>query len=134
MRQLAQEPFGEGIGSTDTLHNTEGDDAIIGPHDSTWLELLYSLGWIGTLIYLLGLGSLGVNLVRVGRSDPFALSAQAIMIGFLAQCLLNSVLLGVLGFMVWTFASMILAGADYADNVKASIKHETQPEADYAAA
>ncbi len=134
MRHLAGEPFGEGIGSTDTLHNTEGDDAIIGPHDSTLLELLYSLGWIGTFVYLLGLGSLGVQLFRVGRTDPFALSAQAILIGFLAQCLLNSVLLGVLGFMVWTFAAMNLAAADYSEPVKASMEYEAQPETGYAAA
>ena len=134
MRQLAQEPFGEGIGSTDTLHNTEGDDAIIGPHDSTLLELMYSLGWIGTLIYLLGLGSLGVQVFRVGRIGPFALSTQAILIGFLMQCLLNSVLLGVLGFMVWTFAAMNLAAADHAEPVKASMEYEAQPETRYAAA
>jgi len=112
LREIAQEPFGEGLGSTDTAHGTEGDDDIIGPHDSTILEFLYSLGWIGTLIYALGLGSLGVQMMRAGRGDPFVLSAKAIVIAFLAQCLLNSVMLGVLGFMVWTFASMSLAGAD----------------------
>jgi hypothetical protein len=110
--QIAQEPWGEGVGSTDTLHKTEGSDAFIGPHDSTVLEFLFSLGWIGTLIYSLGVLLLGVQLVRTGRSDPFVVSAQAIMIGFLAQCLLNSVLLGPIGFMVWTFASMIIAAPE----------------------
>jgi O-Antigen ligase len=111
LRALAQEPFGEGLGSTDTDHFTEGDDSIIGPHDSTLLEFLYSLGWIGTLIYGLGLGSLAVQLLRTGREDPFVLSSNAIIIGFAAQSLLNSVMIGVLGFMVWTFASMSLAQA-----------------------
>jgi hypothetical protein len=108
-RQISQEPFGEGIGSTDAVHNTEGDDDFIGPHDSTVLEFLYSLGWIGTLIYGFGLGMLGVRIIRADRSDSFILASQAIVIGFLAQCLLNSVMLGVLGFMVWVFASMALA-------------------------
>jgi hypothetical protein len=112
LREIAQEPFGEGLGSTDTAHGTEGDDDIIGPHDSTVLEFLYSLGWIGTLIYGLGLASLGLQLMRTGRGDPFVLSAKAIVIAFAAQCLLNSVMLGVLGFMVWTFASLSLAEAD----------------------
>lgn len=112
---IAQEPWGEGIGSTDTLHNTEGDDDIIGPHDSTLLEFFYSLGWVGTLIYLMGLGYLFVQMTRHRQSDPFALSSQAIVIGFVAQSLLNSVMLGVLGFMVWSFASMSLAAADYAE-------------------
>jgi hypothetical protein len=108
-RQISQEPFGEGVGSTDAVHNTEGDDDFIGPHDSTALEFLYSLGWIGTLIYGVGLGLLAVRMLSAGRSDPFVLASQAIVIGFVAQCLLNSVMLGVLGFMVWTFSSMSLA-------------------------
>jgi O-Antigen ligase len=116
-RKIAQEPFGEGLGSTDTEHGTEGDDDFIGPHDSTALEFLYSLGWIGTLIYVIGLGAMGLHLLRSPRSDPFVLSSKAIIVGFIAQCLLNSVLLGVLGFMVWMFASMSLAQMDLADEL-----------------
>lgn len=113
-QQLAGEPFGEGMGSTDTMHNTEGDDDIIGPHDSTILEFLYSLGWIGTLVYGLGIGSLVFQIVRNHETDPFVVSSKAILIGFVVQTLLNSVMIGILGFMVWTFASMSIAAADYA--------------------
>jgi len=111
-RQLAQEPFGEGIGSTDTNHNTEGDDDIIGPHDSTILEFLYSLGWVGSLVYAFGLTSLAFQMKKTERNDSFVVSAKAILIGFAAQALLNSVMIGVLGFMVWTFASMCMAASD----------------------
>ena len=76
------------------------------------LEFLYSLGWIGSLMYGMGLGSLDFQLMRTGHSDPFVISAKSILIGFAAQCFLNSVMIGVLGFMVWTFASMSLAAAD----------------------
>jgi hypothetical protein len=134
LRELAQEPWGEGVGSTDTLHTTEGDDAIIGPHDSTLLEFLYSLGWFGSLIYAMGLVSLGVQLLRRGGSDPFALSAHAVLIGFLAQSLLNSVFLGVLGFMVWTFASMSLAAAEYAELPERAAENEGAATASLAAA
>ncbi len=116
MQEIAQEPWGEGIGSTDTLHNTEGDDDMIGPHDSTLLELLYSLGWAGTITYSLGIVLLGLQLFRVGRGDYFALSGKAILIGLFAQVLLNSIMLGVLGFMFWTFASMCLAQAEYGES------------------
>jgi hypothetical protein len=133
-RQLAQEPFGEGLGSTDTEHATEGDDDMIGPHDSTLLECLYSLGWIGTVIYSLGLGTLGLQLASTVRSrDPFVLSAQAILIGFVAQCLLNSVMIGVLGFMVWTFASMCLAEADRSVENYSKTDSEVHAGVDYAA-
>jgi len=117
-RQIAQEPFGEGLGSTDTKHNTEGDDDIIGPHDSTVLEFLYSLGWIGTLVYAMGLGLLVFQVMRSNQSDSFVVSAKAILVAFMAQCLLNSVMIGVLGFMVWTFASMILAAANRSNTIE----------------
>jgi len=134
LRELAQEPWGEGVGSTDTLHNTEGDDAIIGPHDSTLLEFLYSLGWIGTFIYALGLGSLGIQLLRAGSRDPFVLSAHAVLIGFLAQSLLNSIFLGVLGFMVWTFASLNLAAANCIEVAESAAERRTAAAAGFAVA
>lgn len=123
-RSLAQEPFGEGIGSTDSAHNTEGDDDFIGPHDSTVLEFLYSLGWIGTSIYAVGLGMLCVRMAGAGRSDPFVLASQAIVIGFIAQSLLNSVMIGVLGFMVWTFASMTLARVELTEEERTQSRLE----------
>lgn len=123
-RQIAQEPFGEGVGSTDSNHNTEGDDDIIGPHDSTALEFLYSLGWAGSLVYLLGLGSLMFQLKGARHEDSFVLSAKAILVGFAAQCLLNSVMIGVLGFMVWTFAAMTLAAADYSKEAREAVRQE----------
>jgi O-Antigen ligase len=132
-RQIAQEPFGEGLGSTDAKHNTEGDDDIIGPHDSTVLEFLYSLGWIGTLVYALGLGSLVFQLMRTRNSDSFTASSIAILVGFAAQCLLNSVMIGILGFMVWTFASMSLAAADQPNETSDATEPRTSPAVDFAA-
>ena len=133
-QQIAQEPFGEGVGSTDTKHNTEGDDDIIGPHDSTVLEFLYSLGWVGALVYAMGLGSLAFQLIRSGHSDPFVISAKSILVGLAAQCLLNSVMIGVLGFMVWTFASMSLAAADFSNSAEEVRLREGMHERRYAVA
>ena len=133
-RQIAQEPFGEGLGSTDAKHNTEGDDDIIGPHDSTVLEFLYSLGWIGTLVYAVGLGSMAFQLRRAGRNDAFVISAMAILVGFLAQALLNSVMIGVLGFMVWTFASLSLAAADRSKQAPDEAAENIKPSIDFAVA
>jgi hypothetical protein len=132
--QIGQEPFGEGIGSTDAKHNTEGDDDIIGPHDSTVLEFLYSLGWIGTLVYALGLGSLAFRLMRADRGDSFVVSAMANLVGFGAQCLLNSVMIGILGFMVWTFAAMSLAAADRSRQTAGDADEQVRAPIDIAAA
>jgi len=132
LREIAEEPWGEGIGSTDTNHNTEGDDDMIGPHDSTLLEFLYSLGWVGTFIYLLGLGYLLFQVIRRSRRDPFVLASHAILIGFVAQSMLNSVMLGVLGFMVWTFASMSLAAASSPEARERTLDYQPNPTASYA--
>ena len=132
LREIAEEPWGEGIGSTDTNHNTEGDDDMIGPHDSTLLEFLYSLGWVGTFIYLLGLGYLLFQVIRRSRRDPFVLASHAILIGFVAQSMLNSVMLGVLGFMVWTFASMSLAAASSPETRERALDYQPNPTASYA--
>ena len=133
-RQIGQEPFGEGIGSTDAKHNTEGDDDIIGPHDSTVLEFLYSLGWIGTLVYALGVGSLAFRLMRADHGDSFVVSAMANLVGFGAQCLLNSVMIGILGFMVWTFAAMSLAAADRPKQTAEDADEQVRASIDTAAA
>lgn len=120
LRVLSQEPFGEGIGSTDAKHNTEGDDDIIGPDDSTLLKSLYELGWMGTLIYGVGLVMLTIELARADHSDAFVLASKAIVIGLVAQCLLNSVVTGLLGFLLWTFAAMSLAAAGESANEAAA--------------
>ena len=98
-----------------------------GPHDSTLLELLYSLGWVGASLYVLGFGLLLAQLVRKGGSDRFVLSAQAILIGLMVQLLLASVFIGVLGFMVWTFAAMILSAPE---GPESSVYTEREPEAE----
>ena len=133
-RVLAQEPYGEGMGSTETNHNTAGDDELIGPHDSSILEILYSLGWMGSLVYLLGLASLVFQVFRTGNTDSLVTSSKAILVGFATQFLLNSVLIGVLGFMVWTFASMSLAAADYAREMVTNEEQESRRQTDLAAA
>jgi hypothetical protein len=128
LRELAEDPWGEGLGSTDTLHATTGGEAGIGPHDSTLLELLYSLGWVGASLYVLGFGLLLMQMAQRRRSnDRFAIAAQAILIGLLAQLLLVSVFLGVLGFMVWTFAAMILSAPEQAE-IPAYLEREPEAE------
>ena len=91
---------------------------MIGPHDSTLLEFLYSLGWGGTFIYGTGLFLLCLQLFRSGRGDYLALAGKAILIGLFVQALLNSIMLGVLGFMVWTFASLCLVQSENAEAVR----------------
>ena len=115
---LAVEPMGEGMGSTDAAHDTDGSDDSLGPHDSTLLEFLYSLGGPGTLIYAIGI-CFGLILIFVPREgakarmrEPFAYAMRAALIGFFAQCLLTSILVGVPGFLVWCCLAFALCAAE----------------------
>ena len=47
--------MGEGLGGSEANHSIAADDDAIGPHDSTILESLYSLGFLGSALYLIGL-------------------------------------------------------------------------------
>lgn len=110
LEQILVEPFGEGLGSVENEHSVSGNEERIGPHDSSLLETLYSLGWFGTLLYLVALASIFARLFHhPEKSSPFGIVARTILVGFAAQFLLNSILLGVLGFVVWCFAAICLA-------------------------
>jgi O-Antigen ligase len=132
--EIAQEPFGEGLGSMDAEHSTEGNDDAIGPHDSTPLEFLYSLGWVGSMMYALGFSALVYQIWRKGARERFTVTANAIVLGFAAQCLLNSVMLGVLGFIVWTFASLSLCEVQAFEPTAAIQVRRTRATNDLAAA
>jgi hypothetical protein len=115
---LAVEPMGEGMGSTYANHATDGSDDSLGPHDSTLLELLYSLGGPGTLIYTIGIGY-GVVLIFAPRGkatrryrEPFSYAMRAVILGFLVQCLLDSILVGVPGLLVWGCVAFGLSSSE----------------------
>ncbi len=109
---IASKPYGGGVGSPDQDHSVDGKDERIGPHDSTMLEFFYSLGWVGTFAYLVGLMILAARIFnRKMNSDSFTIASKAILVAFVAESMLNTVMIGVLGFVVWTVAAMCLAAA-----------------------
>jgi hypothetical protein len=115
--KLTTEPLGEGMGSIDADHATDGTDDRLGPHDSTLLEFLFALGGPGTLVYAVGVG-LGLLRVFVPRhgavlaGEAPAYAMRAILFAFFAQCLLTSIMVGVPGFLVWTCLAMGLVVND----------------------
>jgi len=111
------EPLGEGMGSIDADHATDGSDDRLGPHDSTLLEFLFALGGPGTFVYAfgVGLGLLKVFFPRrtIGAAiEPQAYAMRAILFAFFAQCLLTSIMIGVPGFLVWSCLALGLAAND----------------------
>jgi hypothetical protein len=115
--ELSNEPFGEGVASPDIDHPTMENDDKIGPHDSMILELLYSLGWCGTLAYLIGLAIvIGRAVVHKATNGPFENAMKAVMVALFAQCLLNDIVYGEVGWVLWTAGALQLAAIAHAES------------------
>jgi hypothetical protein len=111
------EPFGKGIGAMDIEFGGEGGDEG-GPHDSGILEILLSLGWFGAATYFTGLGLLLYSSVRnvrtlSGANDRFAVASNAIFVALIAQIALVSVMIGVIGAILWSFGAVSFAARRY---------------------
>ena len=111
--KLAHEPLGEGMGSTETDHATTGKDDSLGPHDSTILEFLYSLGVPGTIVYSIGfMAAFSRIFAQRGRSSDFKAVLRSSLVGYMAVSLLNSVVLGFHGMWLWICIGMGLNALD----------------------
>lgn len=114
------DPLGKGIGVMDRVYAVAADDEGIGPHDSAILELLLSLGVPGTLFYGIGLLFLllGMRPRAETHGDSFVNAARAISIGMFVQLVLGSVMIGVMGTVLWSFAGVTLAAQIYHANAQ----------------
>ena len=116
LTELSNEPFGEGVASPDIDHPTMENDDKIGPHDSMILELLYSLGWCGTFAYLIGFAIvIGRTVIHKATDRPFENSMKALIVALFAQCLLNDIVYGEVGWMLWAAGAVQLAAIAHAE-------------------
>jgi hypothetical protein len=101
------EYFGKGMGNTMSIG--------MGSNDSGILKLLFSMGYLGTFLYLSGLLLLVINLFqRTSRqSDSFVSVSRAVAIGTLSQIGLNVVTIAPIGIAMWGFVAMGLAAQKY---------------------
>ena len=85
------------------------------PLDSTILSTLFTLGWIGTLLYMGGWLLLAFGLFRkpASRNDPFISTARAIVIGGLFMFPLGHVTIGLPGAVLWGFLGIGIAAQKY---------------------
>jgi hypothetical protein len=79
------------------------------PVDSGILVAIFSLGWLGSLLFAAGIISLCFELRRaVDRSDHFSIAAKGIVIAILAQVIGGNVFANVTGAMLWLFAGLCM--------------------------
>ena len=98
-------PFGNGVSNKTTSHDM--------PIDSGILSMLYSLGWLGSLLFTAGVASLFIKgrCALRAEADPFMAACRAVIIAILAQIVGGNIFVGVNGTIFWAFAGTYLAGS-----------------------
>ena len=90
-------------------------EAGISATDNGYLSILISLGWLGTLPYVLGIVLIFSRLFmgHISRLDSFAVASRAIALGSLARMFTNNVTLGAFAITIWTFVGIAMAAEKY---------------------
>jgi O-Antigen ligase len=106
LQEAANTPFGLGLRNQEVLHDVALDSGI--------LTLVFSLGWLGSGLFLTGVTSI---FLQTGRSnavtDEFYQAARAIVFAVLAQLIGGDVFVSITGAIFWIFAGMCLAADSY---------------------
>ena len=87
----------------------------LGPIDSGIIELLLTLGWMGSIPYISGILLSFYTLFQASKSkvDPFASAARAILVGFLPMVAGSNVIAGISGMIFWGFMGVGMAAIKY---------------------
>jgi hypothetical protein len=114
LHDALMDPLGKGIGVMEREYKIGPDDEGIGGHDSAILELLLSLGFPGTACYGLGLALLlgGLRPRYKPSADGFYNVTRAIRLAMFVQLLSGSVMLGVMGVVLWGVSRAALLRAN----------------------
>ncbi len=106
-------PLGQGIGNiwvrqpNGTLAQQITDNGVV--------DTLVTLGWLGTIPYLMGLFMLAslVMKSKAVRYDTFMSAARGISISFVMQIISANSLIGIGGMFLWGFLGIVLSGERY---------------------
>jgi hypothetical protein len=106
VNDAASNPFGHGLKNLEVSHGI--------PVDSGILVTVFSLGWLGALLYALGIISLFLKKQPAPEMhDEFYKAGKAIVIAMLAQLVGANIFVNVTGAIFWTFTGMRLAASPY---------------------
>ena len=104
--------LGNGIGNTFIVKDGKLEPVVI---DSGILDMFFTLGWFGAVLYLGGLLLLLYNILQYSeyRFDPFMAAARAISISCFMILPGGSAMLGFSGAVLWGFLGIVIAGHKY---------------------
>ncbi len=108
---VAGNPFGNGIGSTGRAAKLENEEGKAVSFDSGIFDVLLSLGWMGSALYMGGLVAIFATVLRAdaASTDSFTVTAAAIALSFAAMMLFVNMMIAVSGAIAWTFMGAVLA-------------------------
>ncbi len=103
-----ESPFGHGLKSNmEVSHGMAVDSGI--------LITIFSLGWVGSILFAAGICSLFFRAQHpLGERDEFLNISKAAMIAILVQTVSGNIFVNVTGAMFWMLAGMYLAGCRHA--------------------
>lgn len=106
MEMILTEPFGRGLGATGSAKRlaTSGTETF----DNGLLNLFFTLGWFGGLLYLGGTLMMLAGIMRrfEPREDPIPKVARAVSFATFAALASFNTLIGVSGVMLWGFVGL----------------------------
>ncbi|MEZ2301875.1 MAG: O-antigen ligase domain-containing protein [Microcoleus sp.] len=91
-------------------------NGTIGPIDSGFLDMILTLGWLGSIPYVGGMFLLFFSLFQGSKSstaDSFACATRAIALGFLPMLAGSNVIIGISGMVFWGFLGLGMAANKY---------------------
>ncbi len=105
LNQLSVQPFGNGLGVDNGMGMSDAK------HDSSIVNMLFSLGVFGSVMFVLGFGTISkrILLARPARYAPYLLTLQAVVIALLAETPLDNILSGPVAFLTWSSLGLGLA-------------------------
>lgn len=98
-----QNPAGFGLSNQTMWHGT--------PIDSGIISTLFSLGWLGSLLFAAGVLSIFLSRGASSNADTFVVASRAITIALVAQIVGGNSFIGINAAMFWTFSAVSLGGA-----------------------
>lgn len=113
-RNVARNPLGRGLGSIGTAAKLETGETI--SIDSGIISTFYQLGWIGGVLYIIGIIYTIYYILIKSQYDQQMIYTSSIFVGFLVIFIFVNMFAGVLGIMFWTSIGLFMAGDQYNEN------------------
>jgi hypothetical protein len=105
---------GMGLGTTGGAIKLRGGQGVRAL-DNGFLEVFYIYGWVGGMLFFLGIAGLLLQAMRFRetRSDPFANAARAVSVSLIAILPIGDVFTGATGTLLWMAVGFGLSGHAY---------------------